>query len=187
MRALITIRLTSPWLGDVAVEPGRGRLGSLFTIHQRPAYAFRLHQKEDNQILVDLRHWNWAWREVLGEGSLESPMHYEAVRMDQYMLAPTLRVMRRKFSQAHSQLEAFHHCINGNAILTIGAEIVNPSPAFQTRHPGDIEQPTIDQLMQALKAIGGNLGVSPYLSDQGYGRFIPIDIKLHTSCGGSLG
>lgn len=182
MRAVLQIRLTSPWLGDMSIEPGQGVFGDMFGSLQRPAYSFRPYMRDASRIALDLPHWAWAWKQVM-----PAHLHFEAVRMDAFMLAPQTHVSCRHYTAGGKRLKAYHQVINPNTVLTIGAEIVEPSPAFLSAYPDRDEQPSKEELLAALTSIGESLGVSPFLSTQDYARFVPLSIQFVDSRDGSLG
>jgi hypothetical protein len=114
-------------------------------------------------------------------------LHFEAVRLDPYVTLPTTNVSRRVYFQRGNKLYAHHQTVNVGTVLSIGAEIVEPSPAFIASFAGQCEQPTKEQLLAALSRIGESLGISSYFSTQGYGRFIPIDIIFDDTSNDRLG
>jgi len=178
--------MTSPWLGDMAVEPGKGYAGEIFSKWQRPAYAFRRLNKGDGHLALDLIHWAWAWQQAF-DSHAGSRIHHEAVRLDPMMLMPTTSVFARTFTTGGKRITAYHQCIHPNTRLTIGAELVKPSPYFLSGCSEEVEQPDTEQIMEALRVIGVSLGISSYQSHQGYGRFVPLEIQYHETCGGRVG
>ena len=122
------------------------------------------------RLKVDLAQWYWAVgqsMEALGYSNLDQ----FAVRFEDSMVSPKLQLYVRRWSDTkrggHEQ-EMFES-IGKGTVLTFHPMLLStqePSQAESKRRP-----PTLEELRKVMSCVGDMLGLSPWGSKFGYGRF----------------
>ncbi len=162
MRYNCTIHLTTEMLGNVAGKKD-----------QRPVMLFE-RASDEAFISWDLAYWSWAFRQVL---QAYPDVYRDAVRMDMYFKSPMtpLPTRGRRYND-NGPREKTHEYIPKGTRLNLGFELVEPEPK-DTNVVGLQLPPNDTQLTDAITRIGRNIGISPFGSKAGYGRFILINLS----------
>lgn len=153
-RLLLTLRLQSPVLGGA---------------YQQQIWRFKYDR--DGAMCVDLDMWAWLFENAFG---LISPSIYpRSVRMERVMVAPKVTMYSRRFSNRGQGRgdHVLHECIGKNTVLNMPLLIVSPEPADVDVMGRPVRKPTMDELQDAIKIIGRDLGISEFGKHLGYGRF----------------
>ena len=142
--------------------------------HARAAgkYVFRRDKRENSVIVLDRMFWPWAWKQVFSD---MPGVYVHAVRMDQFLRAPSTHTITRKWVDGGRLREQDHEAIAKGAIVTFGAELVEPEPDDVVATEPQ-STPTVEQITTALTRMGSAIGVSPFGRKFGYGRFIPESV-----------
>ena len=127
---------------------------------------FRKNDKRD--IVLDISTWLWALKNALPVGSNIS---VSTIRLPLSLRAPTLVLYRDKH-------ERMYEGITPNTVLTF--------PVFFTACPPPnvdegMRAPTLEEFKQLLSFVGERVGLSPYRSEEGWGRFKVESIKENDS------
>jgi hypothetical protein len=129
---------------------------------------FRREHRSD-MLLLDQPQWAWAWGTALGE--VAGPDVYQsAVRMDRYLTNIQTRLHARLYRTGQTQRTCDHESIRAGAIVSFGGSLVRPDPG----EPQAVQRkrlPEPQEVYAALERIGDTLGISPFGSKFGYGRF----------------
>lgn len=170
MRLMFSLRLTSPMLGDRNINKvlvfGRERKSEL--------------------ILLDQPQWAWAWATALAEVAGDD-VYMHSIRMDRYLANIATQLHSRLYRTGQTRATCDHESIRKGAIVSFGASIVSPDPG-EPQHVQRKRIPESHEIYAALVRIGDTLGISPFGSKFGYGRFNieAMEIDGHT-CEGPVG
>lgn len=164
MRLVFSVRLTSQMLGDHDPQ-NKGIL------------AFHREYKSED-ILLDQPTWLWLWQQALTEVAPQD-VYTNAVRMDRYLHNMQTNLYSRRFNKGVGgpSQKRDHESIRAGAIVTFGGSVVPPDP----REPQSAQykrNPTDQELYAALVRIGETLGISPFGSKFGYGRFNIVSMEI---------
>lgn len=153
MRFVFSVRLTSPILGQI----------------QTPEIMKFWRDRTTDMIELDQAMWVWLWTTALEEVAAKD-VYRGAVRMDRFLSPIQTVVYARRFRKGQVQKQCEHEAIRKGAIVTFGASIVTPDPS-EPPTTQTLRRPEPEELAKALERIGNTLGISPFGSQFGYGRF----------------
>jgi len=118
----------------------------------------RFSKDESKNINLDIPLWLWAIKAALPS---DSPIAVSTLRLPLSIKAPRLDLYKDKH-------ERLYEAIHLNTVLTFKMLIAAVPP------PGvdeDKRPPTIEELKNLLSVVGEQVGLSPYRSEEGWGRF----------------
>jgi hypothetical protein len=160
----LKIKLTEKMLGD--------------TRHQT-VRRFNRPPSLKGDILLDIRYWNWAIKEACTALHLDG-LDPDSVRIDPALRPPTLRLFVRswwkenKRTGARTRQKDQFEMIDVGTVLTFNLLVPSdPEPGTKARG----RAPTAEELGQIFAVIGDILGISPWGSRFGYGRFKVVSIE----------
>jgi len=135
------------------------------------------------EIAMDLSRWSWLLTEALH--SLNMPeIDVESVHMCSSFRSPTLEVFRRNWRETNRRTGKTRECDEMFESIRPGAELELRLFVTQTKDPGGMEEevetrpPTTEELRKVFEVIGTTLGVSPWGSKFGYGRFEVLELDV---------
>jgi len=135
------------------------------------AKAFNSH------IQLDVAQWLWAIQSAMTAIHMEE-LDAQAIRLPLTIDAPAIDLYTRKWMDGRTkkQKRESFEAIKGGAVITIDVVLLEePDPADgSTRF---IQTPTIDEFRKLMTFVGKMLGLSPWGSRFGYGRFSVESIK----------
>jgi hypothetical protein len=156
----LTMKLTSPFLGDQRTSEG----------------VRRFPRSKDGNLEVPAAQWQWAFQEAIYTLRMEG-LQVDSVRFKDY-IAPSIVLYNRKWHEAKKQRTEMFEAIRENTELTI--QFFVPRTQEPTGHSSDAaagRSPTIPELTKILDFIGDMLGLSPWGSKFGYGKFKLLGIR----------
>lgn len=118
------------------------------------------------RLKIDLAQWYWALGQA-SEAMGYSNIDQFSVRFEDSMVAPSLELYVRRWDNRREQ-EMFESISKGT-VLTLHPMLLSsqePSQGVGKRRP-----PTTDELGRMMQCVGDMLGLSPWGSKFGYGRF----------------
>lgn len=138
----VKLRVKTMWLGSVRSQDK----------------IRRFSKDEKKNIKLDIPFWLWAIKSALPE---DSEIATSTLRLPLAIRAPRLDLYRDK----HDRL---YEAIHLNTVLTF-------SMLFTPEPPPGIDEgkrpPTVEEFKNLLSIVGEKVGLSPYRSEEGWGRF----------------
>lgn len=165
MYVAVTIKLVTRFLADRRTAEGIRR--------------FRRPKSLDGQIETDMTRINWALAEAVSALNM-TEVSPDLIRFAHSYKLPTVelynhrwRTTNKRTGQKQLKTEMFES-------FRPGAEITFPVLVASKHAPGeacDGRPPTIEELYQILDLVGKTLGLSPWGSKFGFGRFKVKSVK----------
>lgn len=156
----LKIKLTTPWLGDKLT---------------RGVKKFNmLHAGGVHYVKVNTAQWRWALREAMDAIGVLAESNVDYIGIPTKLKSPSVQLFTLD-SQAQSgkPRKQMHECFSAGTVLTLPMflhhELNQPGPSILPERPI-----TPDELIQCFDIIGENIGLSPWGSKFGYGRFTVI-------------
>jgi hypothetical protein len=148
-----------------------------FLGNKRTREQVRRFQKEElpdsHLIIIDSVQWYWALQEAAKCLSLDVNVH--CIRFKKGFRAPTLVLYTRRWHHQNSERrqEEQFESIREGAELSIELILLStPEPGQNT---GKV--PTVEEVEKLFQFVGESLGLSPWGSKFGYGRFRVLHLK----------
>ena len=153
----VKIKLKSPFLGNCRTTDKIRRFDR--------SKAFK------HDIQVDMVRWNWAIEEAIE--ALGMDLDPSAVRVTPNYKAPKLELYVRRWRDGKTgkQKEEMFESIKSGAVLTIDVLVINNKEPEGSNADDVFKKPTKEDLKDILSLVGRMLGLSPWGSKFGYGRF----------------
>lgn len=122
------------------------------------------------KIRVDLAQWYWALgqaQEALGLSRIDQ----FAVRFEDAFIAPRLQLYVRRWSDTrhNKQEQEMFESIGKGTVLTFNPILLSTQEPSQSA--GKLRAPTLSEMKDIMGCVGHMLGLSPWGSKFGYGRF----------------
>jgi hypothetical protein len=160
MQLTCQIRLRTPVLGD-----------------RRTREQTRLFSKDGhNNWLISIPQWRWAFSEAISDMKLTN-INPDYIRFESAIRLPKIEMYERRWSDnKNKQSSEIFESIRKNTKLTFRIIVTSElEPGTYSRK--DTQPPTIPEIELILKYIGEMLGLSPWGSKFGYGRFTVLDVS----------
>jgi len=148
----IKIKLTSPWLGQ---QRTRGQVR-------------RFRRDNGNRLLIDTAQWQWAFQEAADALHLDK-VDVSTIHTESGFDAPSLQLYNRRYTyngKAHTEM---FESIREGAVITFDLLVTTPPPG-----PSDsssVSPPDNVELKSILAFVGKMLGLSPWGTRFGFGKF----------------
>lgn len=146
----VKIKLTSAWLGQQRTKEQIRRFRKL---------------KPSNNIAIDNAQWQWAFQEAADALHLNH-VDVSTIYTDQGFEAPTLQLYNRRYTHNGKPHQELFESIRENTVITL--EMLVTTPTQQNKLT---QSPSKSELDQILCFVGRMLGLSPWGSRFGFGRF----------------
>lgn len=169
MFCALRIKITSPWLGDQKSNDKVKRFA---------------RNKDRNYLSLNINKWHWACSSAARALNMPAEMNPCDIHFPDKFKSPSLILYRRKWQAGEDERrrEELFESINVGNVLYFDFFVPDQSEKDKKRAP------TLKELQDMLKFIGEYIGLSPWGSRFGYGRFIveglaeqnPIDVKAYT-------
>lgn len=154
----LRLRVTTPWLGERRAKDVR---------------KFDVSKIGDKTYLVlDLIRWRWAMKEALDSMGVLGEIDIDFVGLPAMLPAPALRMYRRVWDPKNPNNQEMFQCIQSNTVLTVPVTILSSLPETPFSEALGLRPPTEDELKKCFSTIGESIGLSPFGSRFGYGRFV---------------
>lgn len=164
-RVTLRCKLISPFLGDQRSASNVRRLDS--TTQDGVTY-----------FLPSNAQWRWALKEAMDACGILSESDVDYVRLPTRILMPKthlyVRVIDRQNPDKRNTFECFQAgTVVSFPILVLGQLENQPAINLVKERP-----PTVEEIRKCFQIIGEDIGLSPWGSKFGYGRFILLDDEI---------
>lgn len=154
----LRLRVTKPWLGDRRTKDTRN---------------FDTDKIGDKVYLsLDLVMWRWALKEALDSIGILAQTDIDFIGLPAMIPSPQLRMYRRIWDPKNPNKQEMFQCIQTGTVLTIPITIFSALPDNPMAEALKLRPPTEEELKKCFAVIGESIGLSPFGSRFGYGRFI---------------
>ena len=156
----IKIKLTSAFLGDIRTPKGK---------------KLNIKQVGDelHWVLKDSQ-WRWAMKEAIDSMGLQLVTSTDFVRLPTSIRAPKVYQYQRVFHESASRKQELMECFREGTVMSFDIFVLG-SLEEQSNGKGNItiplRPPTKEEVMGLFSLIGSHIGLSPWGSKFGYGRF----------------
>lgn len=154
----IKFKLASPWLGQQRTNK-----------HVR-----RFRREKDNRLTIDTAQWQWALQEAADALHLDH-VDVSTIRTEVGFDSPSLQLFNRRYSHKGKPHEEMFESIREGTILTFDILVTKPPPASTE---DDVRtSPGQRELHTMFEFVGKMIGLSPWGTRFGFGRFIVDQLK----------
>ena len=158
----LRLRVTKPWLGA-----RRNKNVRRFDID-------KIGGKD--HLVLDLVMWRWALREAMDAEGLLAESDVDYVSMPTHVPAPKIRLYQRVWDPKNPSGREMFESIQAGTVLTIPIVILSSLPSSGPFEDAlNLRPPTEEEVKRCFSVIGTSIGLSPFGSRFGYGRFIVED------------
>lgn len=154
----LKLRVSRPWLGD-----RRGKDIRKFDTEKIGDKTY---------MILDLVRWRWAIREALDSMGILGQTDIDYIGLPATILAPELRMYKRIWDAKNPDNREMFQCIQTGTLITISVTVLSSLPDNPLAESLGLRPPTVDEVRQCFEIIGERIGLSPFGSHFGYGRFI---------------
>lgn len=125
---------------------------------------------------IDTPQWRWAIREAFSSMDLIPAVDIDYLRLPADILAPTIRTYRRVWDARRGE-ESFE-CFQAGTLITIPLFILTEleQHVFNGIQIAS-RPPELQEVKTCFEIIGENIGLSPWGSKFGYGRFVVDSVE----------
>lgn len=159
-RFVIKCKLTTPFLGARRKE--KMRVFDINTVGDKKYFK------------IDNPQWRWALREAFGSMGLIPTVDIDYIRLPAEIQAPAIRTYKRLWE---SRNEESFECFQAGTVITFPVFILTE---LEQRNFNGIQissrPPTKEEVKECFEIIGESIGLSPWGSKFGYGRFIVEEV-----------
>lgn len=160
-RFLIRCKLTTPFLAARRKEKMR---------------IFDINNVGDKKFFkIDTPQWRWAIREAFDSMGLIPAVDIDYLRLPAEVLAPAIRTYKRTWE---SRSEESFECFQSGTVITFPVFILGE---LEQRNFNGIQinarPPTKEEVKECFTIIGESIGLSPWGSKFGYGRFSVEEVE----------
>lgn len=148
----LRIKLTTPFLGSVRTN----------------ASQRKFQRTHGGRIEIPIPQWQWALREA-AETLFPEKLNTDSIRFRD-IEAPTLTLYKRSWKQKGKNNDDFFECIREGTVLTLDAMLPKTPESS-----GDGIPVTFYHYRPIMCFVGELVGLSPWGSKFGYGRFSVLD------------
>lgn len=164
-RLIIKCRLTRPFLGARRNKDG--------------IKAFDINIINNKKYLeVDTPQWRWALREAFDSLDLIPEVDVDYVRLPTDILSPTIRTYTRAWDPKNPKGRETFECYQAGTVISFPVFIL--SELEQHSFNGiriEARPPTAEEIKESFSIIGESIGLSPWGSKFGYGRFVVESVE----------
>lgn len=156
----ITCRLDTPFLGD---------------LHSRDRILrFDTSTDSDGTVWLhtNMAQWRWALKEAMDSMGILAESNIDYVRLPVKIKAPTVRLYSRRRSSRDGKAPDTHQCFQAGTVITFSVFLLtNLEESGGCSELFNQRPPTEEELVECFKVIGECIGLSPWGSKTGFGRF----------------
>ena len=126
----------------------------------------------DGDIRLSIPRWHWAVQEAAKQANLEC-VDVKRIMVNYRLRRPKMELYNRSWFEDRKgkkvRCSEMFESIRAGAELTLGFLVVDS--ADPSEQDSDLRSPTLEELTVLMQTIGEYIGVSPWGSSFGYGRF----------------
>lgn len=161
-RITLRCKLTSPFLGD---QRGASGIRKLNTITQGNITYFQPGNAQ----------WRWALREAMDVLGILDKTNIDYVRLPTRIVAPKTHLYVRILDRQDPDKRNTFECFQAGTVISFTTLILGRLEN-EISVPGlEDRPPTEQEIKQCFDIIGENIGLSPWGSKFGYGRFLLLN------------
>lgn len=139
--------------------------------------VFSFARANDGKVILPLDHWKWAVEEAV-DGLRLSSVDQECFHSVLEIEAPTTFLYSRNYTLNGQKKSSHHEAMRKGAELGFQMLITKKPPVRGDKPQQGKLPPTPAETEQVLKYIGRFLGISPFGSHMGYGRFNLMSVNV---------
>lgn len=154
----LKLRITRPWLAERKLKDIR---------------KFDVDTVGDKLFMsLDLVRWRWAIKEALDGIGVLGETDIDYIGLPASIPAPSFRLYKRIWDPKDPGKQELFQCIPSGTVLTIPLVIFSSLPDNPMAAYLGLRPPTEEEIRKCFSVIGESIGLSPFGSRFGYGRFI---------------
>lgn len=154
----VRIKFTRPFLGT---RPNRDGIKTI-DVDKRPG--------ESGEVMLCLDHaqWRWAMKEAIDSLGLSGQTSIDFIRFPIKAKAPKISKYMKVFDSKNPKKNPIFECFPAGSILSFSVFLLGSTEEDSL----DGKRPlTEEEFLECLKLVGEFIGISPWGSKFGYGRF----------------
>lgn len=117
---------------------------------------------------IDQLQWRWAMNEALAAMGIADQTTADFIRLPLYIQCPKVNYYERAYRSEGERKKEVFESFRGGSIFTIPVTILRNK---ENEHDAGIRPPTKEEALKMFSIIGEDVGISPWGSKFGYGRF----------------
>lgn len=157
----IQIKLVSPFLGNLRQRDG--------------TRALNTYEKDKlKYFLPDIIQWRWALNQAFESTGLIEDSVLDFIRLPQRIVAPQIYLYSRVRDKKNPNNREMFESFRTGTVISFPVFILSTletTTALQDNYPESHRPPTKEELIQCFSLVGDQIGLSPWGSNYGYGRF----------------
>lgn len=134
----------------------------------------RFHKTKAGEIGIDADQWAWALREAAVSLRLDATVDLDCIRFEEGFRSPSLGLYVRKWHEKGKKRQEMFESIRENTILTMDVLITS---VYADQIASSKAPPTGEQFTSLMNFAGKMIGLSPWGSKFGFGRFHVESLK----------
>lgn len=166
-RVILRCKLLSPFLGDQRSSSGVKRLNSIT-------------QGGTDYFLPSNAQWRWALKESMDALGILNQTGVDYVRLPTRIIMPKVHLYTRVFDRQNPDKRDTHECFQAGTVFSFPVLILGSLEQTSGIEVFKDRPPTEDEIRSCFALIGEDIGLSPWGSKFGYGRFILLETKDNT-------
>lgn len=157
-RLILRCKLTSPFLGDQRSASGTRKFDTAI-------------YKDELYFLPNNAQWRWALKEAMDAIGVLAESNIDFVRLPSRILAPKIHLYTRILDRQNPDRRDRFDCFQEGTVISFPVMILG---SLEQNNPLGLPErpPTQDEIIQCFELIGESIGLSPWGSKFGYGRFM---------------
>ena len=154
----VRIKFTRPFLGT---RPNRDGIKTIDT-DKRPGEA------GDIMLCLDQAQWRWAMKEAIDSMGLSGQTSVDFIRFPVKAKAPKISKYMKVFDSKNPKKNPVFECFPAGSILSFSVFLLGSVEGESCNRKRPL---TENEFIECLKLVGEFIGISPWGSKFGYGRF----------------
>lgn len=165
-RVILRCKLLSPFLGDQRSPSGVKRLNST-------------SQAGVDYFLPSNAQWRWALKEAMDALGILNETGVDYVRLPSRIPMPKVHLYTRVFDRQNPDKRNTHECFQAGTVLSFPVLILGSLEQTSGMEVFRDRPPTESEIKDCFSLIGEDIGLSPWGSKFGYGRFVLLETKTN--------
>lgn len=161
-RIVLRCKLLSPFLGDQRSAGGIRKLDIT-------------HQKDADYFLPSNAQWRWALREAMDAIGILAESNVDYIRIPSRILSPKINLYTRVLDRQKPDKRDMFECYQAGTVISFPVFILGSLETEGYRLQLPDRPPTEEEVKKCFDIIGESIGLSPWGSKFGYGRFLLLD------------
>ena len=154
----VRIKFTRPFLGT---RPNRDGIKTI-DVDKRPG------ESGDIMLCIDTAQWRWAIKEAIDSLGLADETSVDFIRFPVKAKAPIITKYLKVFDSRNPKKNPVFECFPAGSVLSFSVFLLGSIEGDTSNNKRPL---TEEEFMSCLKLVGEFIGISPWGSKFGYGRF----------------